>query len=234
MAKYLVETYYTCTFKVNHYLDDINENEMKNLEKRDHGKFEVLDVKIGESINFTAWMNISYDEISQTMFFIEGPTLSIEARSIRDPRIIYEKSITEDKDLFQENFDNVNNEDESSIIIEFFKVWQTVIISLVVIIFGSIGVVKAIQYRLEQDRERLGLPSEEDTPTAGEWMSKFMKKTEMKIFIESETIDSKGFESFKYCVIKIVITSVSVCDLNLNPLFSRFFFNSSEFSIIPL
>ncbi len=46
MAKYLVETYYTCTFKVNHYLDDINETEMKNLEKRDDGKFEVLDVKL--------------------------------------------------------------------------------------------------------------------------------------------------------------------------------------------
>ncbi len=46
MAKYLVETYYTCTFKVNHYLDDINETELKNLEKRDDGKFEVLEVKL--------------------------------------------------------------------------------------------------------------------------------------------------------------------------------------------
>ncbi|MDC3028623.1 ribonucleotide reductase [Candidatus Pelagibacter sp.] len=46
MAKYLVETYYTCTFKVNHYLDDVNEEELKNLEKRDDGKFEVLDVKL--------------------------------------------------------------------------------------------------------------------------------------------------------------------------------------------
>ena len=46
MAKYLIETYYTCTFKVNHYLDDINETELKNLEKRDDGKFEVLDVKL--------------------------------------------------------------------------------------------------------------------------------------------------------------------------------------------
>ena len=46
MAKYLVETYYTCTFKVNHYLDDINESDLKNLEKRDDGKFEVLDVKL--------------------------------------------------------------------------------------------------------------------------------------------------------------------------------------------
>ena len=46
MAKYLVETYYTCTFKVNHYLEDINETELKNLEKRDDGKFEVLEVKL--------------------------------------------------------------------------------------------------------------------------------------------------------------------------------------------
>ena len=46
MAKFLVETYYTCTFKVNHYLDEINETELKNLEKRDDGKFEVLDVKL--------------------------------------------------------------------------------------------------------------------------------------------------------------------------------------------
>ena len=46
MAKYLVETYYTCTFKVNHYLDDIGENELKNLERRDDGKYEILDVKL--------------------------------------------------------------------------------------------------------------------------------------------------------------------------------------------
>ena len=46
MTKYLVETYYTCTFKVNHYLDDVNEAELRNLEKRDDGKFEVIDVKL--------------------------------------------------------------------------------------------------------------------------------------------------------------------------------------------
>ena len=46
MAKYLVETYYTCTFKVNHRLDSINETELKNLEKRDDGEFEILDVKL--------------------------------------------------------------------------------------------------------------------------------------------------------------------------------------------
>ncbi len=46
MTKYLVETYYTCTFRVNHYLDDVNAEELKKLEKRDDGKFEILDVKL--------------------------------------------------------------------------------------------------------------------------------------------------------------------------------------------
>ena len=46
MAKYLVETYYTCSFKVKHYLDDISESELSALEKRDDGKFEILDVKL--------------------------------------------------------------------------------------------------------------------------------------------------------------------------------------------
>ena len=46
MAKYLVETYYTCSFKVSHYLDDIDEKNIQNIEKRDDGKFEILDVKL--------------------------------------------------------------------------------------------------------------------------------------------------------------------------------------------
>ena len=46
MAKYLVDTYYTCSFKVSHYLDNISESELSNLEKRDDGKFEILDVKM--------------------------------------------------------------------------------------------------------------------------------------------------------------------------------------------
>jgi len=46
MAKYLVETYYNCTFKVSHYLDKVNSAELQNLEKREDGKFEILDVKL--------------------------------------------------------------------------------------------------------------------------------------------------------------------------------------------
>ena len=46
MAKYLVETFYTCNIKVSHYLDDISENTLKNLEKQEDGKFEILDMKL--------------------------------------------------------------------------------------------------------------------------------------------------------------------------------------------
>ena len=46
MAKYLVESYYNCTFKVSHYLDEVNSAELQNLEKREDGKFEILDVKL--------------------------------------------------------------------------------------------------------------------------------------------------------------------------------------------
>ena len=46
MAKYLVESYYTCSFKVSHYLDDISEKELSNLEKKNDGKFEILDIRL--------------------------------------------------------------------------------------------------------------------------------------------------------------------------------------------
>ncbi len=45
MSKYLVETYYTCNIKVSHYLDNIDGVDLKNLEKREDGKFEILDIK---------------------------------------------------------------------------------------------------------------------------------------------------------------------------------------------
>ncbi len=46
MSKYLVETFYTCSFKVKHYLDKIDQKELNDLEKRDDGEFEIIDVKI--------------------------------------------------------------------------------------------------------------------------------------------------------------------------------------------
>ena len=44
MAKYLVETYYTCSFKVKHYLDELNEDQLSKLDQREDGKFEIINV----------------------------------------------------------------------------------------------------------------------------------------------------------------------------------------------
>ena len=46
MSKYIVETYYTCTFKIVHKLDELNEKKLSNLENRNDGKFEIIDVKL--------------------------------------------------------------------------------------------------------------------------------------------------------------------------------------------
>ena len=67
---------------------------------------------------------------------------------------------------------------------------------------------------------------------------KFLKiipkaKLPLSFFKVSKTASS-GSRVFNDSVINKVMTSVSVCDLNFNPLFSKAFFNSSEFSIIPL
>ena len=46
MKKFLVETYYTCTFKTVHILDKLNDNELSKIDKRKDGEVEVIDVKL--------------------------------------------------------------------------------------------------------------------------------------------------------------------------------------------
>ena len=46
MSKYLVETFYTCTFKIVHKLDELNEKKLSELEIDNDGKFEIIDVKL--------------------------------------------------------------------------------------------------------------------------------------------------------------------------------------------
>ena len=46
MKKYIVETYYTCTFKTVHSLDNLDEAELSKIDQRTDGDVEVLDVKL--------------------------------------------------------------------------------------------------------------------------------------------------------------------------------------------
>ena len=46
MKKFIVETYYTCTFKTVHKLDDLNDQELSKIDSRVDGDVEVIEVKL--------------------------------------------------------------------------------------------------------------------------------------------------------------------------------------------
>ena len=46
MKKYIVETYYTCTFKTVHTLDNLDDKELSKIDDRTDGNVEVIDVKL--------------------------------------------------------------------------------------------------------------------------------------------------------------------------------------------
>ena len=46
MKKYVVETYYTCTFKTVHNLNNLNDKELSTIDQRTDGDVHVIDVKL--------------------------------------------------------------------------------------------------------------------------------------------------------------------------------------------
>ena len=46
MKKFIVETYYTCTFKTVHTLNDLNDKELSKIDERNDGNVEIIDVKL--------------------------------------------------------------------------------------------------------------------------------------------------------------------------------------------
>jgi len=46
MTKFIVETFYTCSFKIVHKLDELNEKKLSELENRNDGEVKIIDVKL--------------------------------------------------------------------------------------------------------------------------------------------------------------------------------------------
>ena len=46
MKKYIVETYYTCSFKTVHSLNNLDDSELSKIDQRTDGEVEVIDVKL--------------------------------------------------------------------------------------------------------------------------------------------------------------------------------------------
>tara|TARA_B100000686_G_scaffold346927_1_gene434551 strand:+ start:100 stop:960 length:861 start_codon:yes stop_codon:yes gene_type:complete len=54
MSKYIVETFYTCSFKIIHKLDELNEKKLSELENRNDGEVKIIDVKLNNRKTKTA------------------------------------------------------------------------------------------------------------------------------------------------------------------------------------
>ena len=68
MTKYMVETFYTCSFKIVHKLDELSEKKLSELQDRKDGKIEIIDVKLNsrktKTINNKDKINYTSDESS--------------------------------------------------------------------------------------------------------------------------------------------------------------------------
>ena len=54
MSKYIVETFYTCTFKIIHKLNELNEKKLSELENRNDGEVKIIDVTLNNRKTKTA------------------------------------------------------------------------------------------------------------------------------------------------------------------------------------
>ena len=54
MSKYIVETFYTCTFKITHKLDELSEKKLSDLENRNDGEVQIIDVTLNSRKTKTA------------------------------------------------------------------------------------------------------------------------------------------------------------------------------------
>ena len=96
MSKYLVETFYTCSFKVSHYLDNLNEKEISNLQNRNDGAFEILDIKLDNRKTKNLDVNIT-DQVSNNKK-VKNPTISKEKQSFLSDQINKQTNQTNIKD----------------------------------------------------------------------------------------------------------------------------------------
>ena len=99
MSKFIVETFYTCTFKITHKLDELNEKKLSELENRNDGEVKVIDVKLNNRKTKTANQNKNNEDSLNGLNEKNIPGIS---------SIINEKIINSDKLKSPSKFDSTN------------------------------------------------------------------------------------------------------------------------------
>ena len=99
MSKFTVETFYTCTFKIIHKLDELNEKKLSELENRNDGEVKIIDVRLNNRKTKTANKKEN----------IKDSLNNLNEKSIPDiSSIVNEKIVNADKLETSSKLDNSN------------------------------------------------------------------------------------------------------------------------------
>ena len=152
--------------------------------------FELLDVQSGESVSFISWM------IVPDVAPIESQAiLTVEVRSTRDPSIIF--TGTEMAIIPGAEIDDPPPVEDGirEIVVKWVNKWLEISLIIVVVVIGTVGVVKALSIRsreMEKPREAKGL----ETEKAEEWISRFKKEEVVETgVIESPILPHSEFKT---------------------------------------
>ena len=99
MSKYIVETFYTCSFKIVHGLEELNEKKLLELENRTDGEVQVIDIKLNNRKTKTVGKKNDLENSSDKFQSKSSPTIS---------SMISEKIENSDKLQFVNDLDNKN------------------------------------------------------------------------------------------------------------------------------
>ena len=97
MSKYIVETFYTCTFKITHKLDELNEKKLSELENRNDGEVQIIDVKLNNRKTKTSDSKKNLDNTFNKLQNKNTTTIS---------SMVSEKIVNSDKSQISNEFDN--------------------------------------------------------------------------------------------------------------------------------
>ena len=111
MSKYIVETFYTCTFKIVHKLDELNEKKLSELENRKDGEVQIIDVKLNNRKTKTANKKESSKDKENEL----QPKDISEISSVINEQIISSNKLqnsneTDKKNISVEKFNKKNND----------------------------------------------------------------------------------------------------------------------------
>ena len=110
MSKYLVETFYTCTFKITHKLDELNEKKLSELENRNDGKVEIIDVRLNNRKTKTT-SKLDNQKPGSEKILNQNPAdiSSIINKKIANPENLKQNISSSKKTSIPEKIDRINN-----------------------------------------------------------------------------------------------------------------------------